>query len=86
MNLLHIGANLAVFKHKGRVVLLAEPAGLPVLVVPQPEAKRMNFLTHSLFLPFCEYNGNVAGTLVNLGGTALGAGHEALPGGRGERR
>ena len=78
--LLHIGANLAVFKHKGRVVLLAEPAGLPVLVIPKPESVRMNFLTHDLFLPFCEYHGNVTGTLVDVGGAALGARHEPLPG------
>ncbi|SCM71311.1 hypothetical protein KL86DES1_10990 [uncultured Desulfovibrio sp.] len=79
--LFHERADLAVFIDKGGVIFLAEPTGQPVLVIPKPEPERMYFLTHSLFLPFCEYNGDVARALVNLGRPALGTGHEALPGG-----
>ena len=44
--LLDVFTELVVLENEGRIVLLAEPAGKPVLGIPQAEPDRMYFLTH----------------------------------------
>src|SRR5439155_17633198 len=50
--LLQLGAQIHVLVQQLRVVLLVEPARLPGPVVAEPEAVRMDLLTHALTSPF----------------------------------